>query len=123
MPNRSRFRSLLLLFILVSVACYAQAAHSVTLNWNWAQGTGPAATGFNVYRAATAAGPFTNVGNVAIGTTTFTDSSNPVQVAGATFVYQVTAFNPQGESVPSNQFTATIPNPLSAPSGLSGSVK
>jgi len=119
----TKIRNLLLAMLLISTACYAQAAHSVTLSWSWSQGTGPAATGFNIYRATTAAGPFTNIGNVALGTLTFTDSSAAVQTAGSSFVYQVTAFNPTSESTPSNQITAVIPFPLSAPIGLSFSVK
>jgi hypothetical protein len=42
---------LLALCLLFSFGGFAQAAHSVTLNWMWVQSSGPAATGFNVYRA------------------------------------------------------------------------
>jgi chitinase len=113
----------LLLLMLLSVGGFAQA-HSVTLSWNWAQGTGPAATGFNVYRSTTAAGPFANVGSsTSPAVMTFTDASPAVQVAGSTFFYYVTAFNATAESAPSSTVSGTIPLALSVPAGLSISVK
>lgn len=115
----------LLLFLLVSVSCFAQAAsHSVTLNWTWAQGSGPAATGFNIYRSTTATGTFANVGSSTSPTiTTFTDASPAVQVSGSTFFYYVTAFNATAESAPSSTVSGTIPFALSVPGGLGITVK
>ncbi len=113
----------LLIFALLAGSCFAQA-HSVTLSWTWTQSSGPAATGFNVYRATTPTGTFSIVGSTAILSLTFTDSSIAVQTSGASFYYYVTSFNATAESTPSNIVgPETIPFALSPPGGLSATVK
>jgi len=102
-------------------------AHSVALTCT--ASVTPGVAGYNFYRGAVAAGPFTVIGSPT--TCAFTDTN---VTAGSTYVYQVTSFCPPlpagcstniaGESLPSSQFTATIPNPQppGAPTGLSGTV-
>ena len=73
----------------------------ITLDW----ADGPAgATGYNVYRAATAGGPFTKVNAAAVTASAWDDTMAP---AGAS-VYQVTALGAGGESPPSTQANATM---------------
>ena len=109
--------------ILAASLCWGQAAHSVTLTWTWTQSTGPAATGFNVYRATTPAGTFSIVGTVPVTTLNYLDNSNAVQTSGATFYYYVTSFNATGESTPSNTASATIPFALAPATGLAAVAK
>ena len=103
---------LIIAFLLLAVSSYAQAAHSATLTWPWAQGTGDPATGFHVERSTTAGGPYVIVGTVNNPTTmTFTDLT---VVGGQKYFYVITAFNAAGDSVFSTEVSGTIP--LSAPS-------
>ena len=90
----------LLLFYMVAVATAPQ--HSVTLNWNWSQGSGGTATGFHVQRGSITGGPYTVVSTVPVGTLTYVDTN---VVARATYFYVVTAYN----SMPSSEVMATIP--------------
>jgi len=117
-----KFAKAFCLTILFSIGCFAQS-HSVTLTWSWTQGSGSAATGFNLYRATTPTGTFSIVGAVPVTTLTYVDASNPVQTSGATFYYYVTSFNATGESAPSNTATATIPFVLAPATGLQATVK
>jgi hypothetical protein len=113
---------LLLLLLLTTSALFAQA-HSVTLTWNWAQGTGDPATGFVVQRATVSGGPYTVLGTVAPATTlTYTDTTN--LVAGNTYFYTVAATGPGGESALSNETSVKIPaSPPAAPTNLQGTAK
>jgi fibronectin type 3 domain-containing protein len=104
-----------LLFVLIVAALLfpslvmAQAAHSVTLTWAWTQGTGGAATGFNVKRALVTGGPYTTIQNVP-SPTTFTCVDTTSLVEGTTYYYVVTTTGNGGtESVPSNEAAGTIP--------------
>jgi len=111
-------RRFLLLFLLSS-SLFAQ--HSNTLTWAWSQGTGDPATGFHVQRAAVSGGPYTTIATLS-GTTVKTYVDTAV-VPGQTNYYVVTAFNPGGDSVPSNQVTCTTPfQAPQTPTGLSGTV-
>jgi hypothetical protein len=101
-------------------------AHSVTLSWTASTTAGVT---YNVYRGAAAAGPFAVISTATSpgSTTTYTDSS---VTPGATYFYQVTSacgptacgpnFQPNSESVPSNQINTVIPNPQlpAAPTNL-----
>jgi fibronectin type 3 domain-containing protein len=65
--------------------------------------------GYRVYRAATSTGPF---GIISSNTGTATDYDDSTVSSGATYYYQVTAFDASGEeSAASNVATALIPNP------------
>jgi fibronectin type 3 domain-containing protein len=65
--------------------------------------------GYNVYRGAQAAGPFTKISGTTVAGTTYTDSS---VVAGTTYYYTVTTVSTSGtESSDSNVASATIPTP------------
>lgn len=111
----------LLAFCLFSALAFAQ--HQVSLAWNWAQGTGDPATSFNIYRATTAGGPYTNVGTIASASFTFADTSAQL-TAGTTFFYVVTAVGPGGESGYSNEVAMKIPSAApSAPTSLTGSAR
>lgn len=111
----------LLLLLVFPLALFGQN-HSVTLTWNWSQGTGDPATGFHIQRSATAGGPYTVIGTVGSPVTlTYVDTA---VVAGQTYYYVVTAFNGGGDSTPSNQVTCVVPfQAPPSPSGLSGTVK
>ena len=85
----------------------AAVSHSVSLTWTASTST---VSGYNVYRATSASGPFTTPLNSSlVVTTAFTDST--VQ-AGQTYYYVATAENSSNvESVDSNQVTTTVPTP------------
>ena len=77
---------IVLLFGLAAGCSFAQAAiNSVTLTWTWAQGSGVAASGFNIYRASSAAGPYTQIGTVAATATAYTDSTTASAPAGTSW--------------------------------------
>jgi fibronectin type 3 domain-containing protein len=79
---------------------------NINLAWT-APASQNAVTGYNVYRSLTANGATTLIGNSAAAS--YTDAAG----AGATFYYVVTAVDLSGESVVSNQATATtIPGVL-----------
>jgi fibronectin type 3 domain-containing protein len=92
--------------LLISSGLMAQF-HSVTLTWEWYQGTGGIATGFNVKRATISGGPYTIIASID-GTTVMTYVDANV-VEGTTYYYVVTATNPSYESDPSNEASALIP--------------
>lgn len=121
------------MILAISHPMYAQGtltakatAHSVTLTCTPSTTPG---VNYNLYRGTASAGPFTVIGSPT--TCAFTDTA---VVAGTTYFYQMTAFCPasggcpagvSGESTPSNQVSATIPNPPvppAPPTGLSGTV-
>src|SRR5580692_12335507 len=106
-------KGLFVLFVLGVSLLAAQTGHSVSLNWNWSQDSGGAATGFTVKRALVTGGPYTDIGTVGSATTTsYVDMSAPenVLVEGVTYYYVITATGPGGESAPSNEAPATIPS-------------
>ncbi len=81
--------------------------HSVTLSWT--ASTSPNVTGNNVYRAATAGGPYTKVNTYLAVGTSYTDIA---VAAGQTYYYVVTAVdNTNAESTYSNEASATVPSP------------
>lgn len=65
----------------------------------------PNATGYNIKRSLTSGGPYTTVATSVTGTT-YTDSN---VTNGITYYYVVTAVNASGESVNSNEASATLP--------------
>ena len=71
---------------------------SVALAWNAV----PSATGYNVMRALTAGGPYTQVGNTA-GVATYSDKS---VVSNTTYYYVVSATNSTGQGALSSQVSA-----------------
>jgi len=106
--------------LVANVTAKASASHSVVAAWLWAQGTGDAASGFHVWRAATCAGitiPGTPYATVTPSTTlTYTDT---VVTAGSSYCYAVTAYNATGDSASTNQVLVAIPLAVpNAPSGL-----
>lgn len=128
----------LLMLVLLAVPLLAQnpcgtAPHCSVLTWNWAQGTGGPASGFNVKRSTTTGGPYSIVGNLTgTAVTTFTDLSGTgnVLVEGTTYFWVVTATctacgagGVPGESSPSNEFSGKIPfQTPPTPTGLAGAV-
>ena len=115
---------LIALLMLIAYAAIAQTPPhpSATLTWNWSQGTGDPATGFHVQRSTAAGGPYTTVGTVLFGAPlSYVDVAVTV---GATYYYVVTAYNPAGESVKSNEVTCTLPFQVPAtPTTLSVTAK
>lgn len=71
----------------------------VTLNWNSVTD----AASYNVYRATTSGGPYTQIATGLTGTT-YTDTG---LTNGTTYYFAVTAANDAGESAYSNEVTAT----------------
>jgi hypothetical protein len=81
--------------------------HSVSLGWNTSTSSG--VDGYNIYRGAAAAGPFTRL-NAALDPSPF-DTDSTVQ-GGQTYYYVVTAVNTTGaESAYSTPVQAVIPSP------------
>jgi hypothetical protein len=84
----------------------APTQHTVHLTWDASTST---VIGYRVYRAVTSTGPF---GILSSNTGTATDYDDTTVSSGATYYYQVTAFDASGEeSAASNVATAVIPNP------------
>jgi fibronectin type 3 domain-containing protein len=96
--------------LLISSGLMAQF-HSVILTWEWYQGTGEIATGFNVKRATISGGPYTAI--TSTYSNIYIDTTNLVE--GATYYYVVTAYGPGGESDPSNEVSALIPVSITKP--------
>lgn len=127
----SRFRFALIAAVLALLAiatpAAAQAAHTVTLNWSWTQGTGALATGFQLQRGTVSGGPYATIGTVAGATTlTFGDVGalgNPL-VEGQTYCYVVVAVNGSFLAPPSPEkcgmIQITTPN---AATGLTLTIK
>ena len=83
------------------------SSHRATLNW--VASTSTRVVGYNVYRGATSAGPYTKVNSISSSETRYTDRY--VQ-AGQTYYYVVTSVDLNGnESEYSNQSMVTIPSP------------
>jgi hypothetical protein len=80
------------------------AQHSVTLAW----GSNAAGVGYNIYRGATANGPYTKINVSPHPASTFTDAS---VAGGQTYFYMTTAVSKSGrESNYSNRVRVAIPN-------------
>lgn len=96
---------------------------SARLNWLWSQGSGDPATGFHVWRSATAGGPYTTPYATVLGSSTLTYLDTAV-VAGQTYYYVVSAYNAGGDSSKTSEVSCTIPfqAPVS-PTSLSGIAK
>ena len=73
----------------------------IVLNWTASAG----ATSYNVKRSTTTGGPYTTVGSST--TTTYTDNS---LVTSTVYYYIVTAVSAGGESLPTNEANAVLPN-------------
>jgi Abnormal spindle-like microcephaly-assoc'd, ASPM-SPD-2-Hydin len=85
----------------------ATIQHTVELSWD--ASTSTSITGYNVYRATSAAGPYSKVNPSPNAAMNYSDST--VQ-SGQTYYYVTTAVNSSGEeSSYSNQVTAQIPMP------------
>jgi fibronectin type 3 domain-containing protein len=89
------------------------------LTWTAPASVGTGLTGYKVYRADTAGGPYTQIGTVTAPATTFSDAT---VAAGKTYFWVVVATGPGGDSAKSNEFSATIPTPPGAPTNLRGAV-
>jgi len=84
----------------------AATSHSVSLSWN---ATPSAVVGYNIYRSATAGGPYTKVNPVLNPDTHYVDTSVD---GGATYYYVSTAVARSGvESKYSKQLRVVIPSP------------
>lgn len=95
----------------------ADAGDALRLQWN--AGAGVGATGYSIYRSASAAGPFEIVAQVPAGTFSCVDTG---LTDGTTYYYRVTAFNAFGiESLPSSTVSGAPVYDLApaAPTGFS----
>ena len=86
----------------------------VKLNWNGVAG----ASSYNIKRAATSGGNFTVIAT-GISGTNYTDTTI---TNGTTVYYIVTAFNTYGESLPSNEASASVPFPRLSASAAAANV-
>ncbi len=93
------------LLLLIAIPVGAQS-HFVQLTWGWNQGTGDPETGFHVLRSGVPGGPYATIATVAATTLTFFDAN---VISNNTYYYVVTAFNPAGDSFPTNEIMAVIP--------------
>lgn len=80
---------------------FTQGTHNVTLHWGAPVGGGPV-VGYNIYRG-TATGAETMLGTST--SATYVDSTG---TQGATYFYQVAAFNSAGTGPISNEISATF---------------
>ncbi|MEC0229312.1 Kelch repeat-containing protein [Paenibacillus alba] len=85
---------------------------SVLLNWTGAVG----ANVNNIKRSTTPGGPYTTIATNVTGTT-YTDTS---VANGTTYYYVVTSVNPAGESINSNEASATPQGTVTPPSSSNG---
>ena len=92
-----------LILLLCSLPLFAQ--HSVTLTWQWTQGTGGTETNFNVKKSTISGGPYTTISSPT--TLNYIDTTGLVE--GTKYYYVVTAVGPGGESANSNEANALIP--------------
>lgn len=127
---RKRLTSKSFIIALALAMCaiaYAQTQHTVVVTWTPGScGTTvgcTTATGFNVYRATSAAGPFTilNSTPLAASATSYTDTT---VINGQTVFYEVQAVDATGSlSGPSNvSNAAVIPGNPPAPTGCNAHV-
>lgn len=84
---------------LSTIAC-PEGAHEITLSW---MASTTDVTSYNVYRGTQTGGPYTKIGNTA--GLAYTDSG----LTRGKYFYVVTTLNANGESVYSNEASATIP--------------
>jgi hypothetical protein len=121
----STFRRALIAALLglcaIATPASAQAAHSVTLNWSWTQGSGTLATGFQLQRGTVSGGPYAAIGSVAGATTlVYADASavGNVLVEGQSYCYVVIAVNGSAAAPPSPEKCGVIP--FTAPNAATG---
>jgi len=94
--------------LLIAALLMPSLASAATLSWT---DNSANEDGFRIERAPTLTGAFVQIGQVAVGVTTFTDAGG---VAGN--CYRVKAYNQWGESTYTN--VACIGSPPVAPTGL-----
>jgi hypothetical protein len=86
--------------------CTATIGHYVTLTWTASNSANIA--GYNIYRASTSGGPYTQLNTSLVTGTSFTDSN---VVAGQTYYYVATSVDTSNDqSGDSNQAQATVPS-------------
>ncbi len=115
----------LLLCILLFASLISAQQHSNTLAWQWAQGGGPPALGFHIWRSNVTPVPIIagqSYANVPLTTLSYVDTA---VTEGQTVYYAVTAWNLNGgDSVPTNSVSCTTPfSPPGPATALSGTVK
>jgi len=90
---------------IVSVALGGTCGRTVSLSW--AASTSANVTGYNIYRASTAGGPYTKVNSALVAGVSYTDSG--IQI-GQTYYYVARAVDSNNnESVNSNEAIAVVP--------------
>lgn len=96
------------------VAVPARAQNRVRVSWTASSDAGgnPSLI-YNVYRAGSCAGQFTQVNSTPVSGTSYLDTNVAV---GAVYCYQVTAALNGVESTPSNQVIAAVPPSTNRPS-------
>ncbi len=98
---------LTLVFALDAVPAHAQ--NSVRVSWTpSSDAVGNPSLTYNVYRADSCPGKFTELNSAPLSGTSYLDTNVAI---GATYCYQVTALLDGVESIPSNQATAAVPPP------------
>jgi hypothetical protein len=87
----------------VNFTATTQQAHSVALSWN---ASASAVTGYNVYRSTVSGTGYTKISSTPGTVFSYTDRT---VLNGTTYYYVTTAVDAGGESVYSNQVSASIP--------------
>src|SRR5207249_7134965 len=95
------------------------SSSQITLSWTApANNGGSAITGYKIYRGTTSGGEGTTpIATISGSTLTYTDTG---LTNGQTYFYKVTAVNSVGESVPSNEASATPAASSTVPSSPTG---
>jgi uncharacterized repeat protein (TIGR03803 family) len=105
LTSQSKLITFLFTFLTIALIPTVAAAHTANLSWD--ASTSQNIVGYNVYRGASADGPYTKINSTLDPNISYSDST--VQ-GGQTYYYVTTAVDNQGvESVYSNQTEAIIP--------------
>lgn len=101
--------ALLLALVFALDAMPARAQNSVRVSWTpSSDAAGNPSLTYNVYRANSCPGQFTQLNSVPLSGTSYLDTNVAM---GAAYCYQVTAVLDGVESIPSSQATAAVPPP------------
>ena len=92
----------------------ASAASTSQIDLTWTDGSDNE-TGFKVERAASSGGPFSQVADLAAGSTSYSDTG---LTESTTYYYRVFAYNADGNSGNSNTASATTQSTTPPPAGL-----
>ena len=111
------FVSVLGVILLLAACAFGQNGHGINLTWT--QSTSPGVTSNNVYRGASATGPWTQIYKSTAPITSYLDQTG---TPGTTYYYSVSAVANGAESAMDIDTTSVV-YPPQPPTGLVGSVE